>query len=395
MKLLLIKLGKAWNVLRRDGFYRGGKRVLLALGQLFRRVRPGDILFISNGVGDSARYRTVHVAESLEQAGFRTAVTVQDNPFLLSYADQFSVFVFHRVLYTETVATLIAKLKALEKTIIFETDDLVYDPEFLKHMDYYQHMNAWEKKLYEHGLGGEILNDSYVAVATTTTTFLAEKLRTKGKEVLVVRNKLSKQDLLWAADALAKKDSGHKLSANHPIRIGYLSGTPSHNKDFATITGALVSILERFPVAKLVLAGPLDTESALARFADRIERVPFVPRSELFRVIASLDINLAPLEIGNPFCESKSELKWFEAGIVSVPTIASATQTFREAITDGVDGYVATTENEWQEKLEHLITDSEARHAMGSRAREAVLDRYTTEVSDSAYAEYLHRILQK
>lgn len=394
MKLILIKLGKAWNVLRRDGFYRGGKRVLSALGQLFRRVRPGDILFISNGVGDSARYRTVHVAESLEQAGFRTAVTVQDNPFLLSYADQFSVFVFHRVLYTETVATLIAKLKALEKTIIFETDDLVYDPEFLKHMDYYQHMNAWEKKLYEHGLGGEILNDSYVAVATTTTTFLAEKLRAKGKEVLVVRNKLSKQDLLWATDSLKLENSKIINHKSKIIKIGYLSGTPSHNKDFATINGTLVSILERFPTVRLVLAGPLDTESALARFADQIERVPFVPRSELFGVIASLDINLAPLEIGNPFCESKSELKWFEAGIVSVPTIASATQTFREAITDGVDGYVATTENEWLEKLEHLITDSEARHAMGARARQTVLDRYTTEVSDSAYAEYLHRILQ-
>lgn len=395
MKLLLIKFGKAWNVLRRDGFYLGGKRVLSAFGQLFRRVRPGDILFISNGVGDSARYRTVHVAESLEQAGFRTAVTVQDNPFLLSYVDQFSVFVFHRVLYTETVATLIARLKAQDKTIIFETDDLVYDPEFLKHMDYYQHMNAWEKKLYEHGLGGEILALEAVRVATTTTSFLAEKLRSKGKEVYVVRNQLSRQDVIWAADALAKKDNSHKLSANHPIRIGYLSGTPSHNKDFATITGALVSILERFPMVRLVLAGPLDTESALTIYTDRIERVPFVPRSELFGVIASLDINLAPLEIGNPFCESKSELKWFEAGIVSVPTIASATQTFREAITDGVDGYVAMTENEWLEKLEHLITDSQARHAMGTQAREAVLVRYTTEATDSAYVEYLHRILQK
>lgn len=395
MRLLLIKFGKAWNVLRRDGFYLGGKRVLSAFGQLFRRVRPGDILFISNGVGDSARYRTVHVAESLEQAGFRTAVTVQDNPFLLSYADQFSVFVFHRVLYTETVATLIARLKAQDKTIIFETDDLVYDPEFLKHMNYYQHMNAWEKKLYEHGLGGEILALEAVRVATTTTSFLAEKLRSKGKEVYVVRNQLSKQDVIWAADALAKKVNSHKLSVNHPIRIGYLSGTPSHNKDFATITGALVSILEQYPMVKLVLAGPLDTESALTHYTDRIERVSFVPRSELFGVIASLDINLAPLEIGNPFCESKSELKWFEAGIVSVPTIASATQTFREAITDGVDGYVAMTEAEWQEKLEHLITDSQARHAMGARAREAVLARYTTEATDSAYVEYLHRILQK
>ncbi len=390
MNLWRIKLGKAWNVLKRDGLWRGGMRVLTAFGQLFRRVRPGDILFISNGVGDSARYRTVHVAEELEQAHFQTAVTVQDNPFLSSYADQFSVFVFHRVLYTDQIASFVARLKALGKTIVFETDDLVYDPEFLRHMDYYTQMNPWEKKLYEHGLGGEILSDPYVEVATTTTSFLADKLRERGKQAFVVRNKLSKQDLLWAADALAKKANSYKLSANHPLRIGYLSGTPSHNKDFATITQALVSILERYPAVRLVLAGPLDTESALQRFADRIERVPFVPRGELFGVIASLDINLAPLEMGNPFCESKSELKWFEAGIVGVPTVATATQTFREAITDGVDGYVASTESEWQEKLARLITDSEARQAMGAQARQIVLARYTTiGAGNTEYYDYL------
>lgn len=390
MQLFLIKIGKAWSVLRRDGVLRGGKRVIKAFLGLFKGVQPGDILFISNGVGDSARYRTTTVAEELQQQGFKTAVTVQDNPFLVSYAHDFSVFVFHRVLYTDKVRRLIEHIKEHEKAIIFETDDLVYDPEFLKHMDYFTKMNTWEKKLYEHGVGGEILADPYVRVATTTTSFLAEKLRERGKQVFVVKNKLSKQDVLWAEQAVEKKSTSYQLPATQLIRIGYLSGTPSHNKDFATITPVLVEIFERYPEVRLVLAGPLDTESVLQQYADRIERVAFVPRSELFGVIASLDINVAPLEIGNPFCESKSELKWFEAGIVGVPTVAAATEPFRQAIADGVDGYVAATEAEWQEKLEKLITDPEARRQMGEQARQTVRSRYTTVVADNReYYEYL------
>jgi len=269
MNLLLIKIGKAWNVLRRDGLWRGSKRILMAYFGLFQSVTPGDILFISNGVGDSARYRTTNVAEELREQGFAVSVTVQDNPFLVSYTDRFSVFVFHRVLFTDKVKLCIERIKKEGKTIVFETDDLVYDPAFLQHMDYYTKMNAWEKKLYEHGLGGEILADPYVAVATTTTTFLADKLREKGKQVFVVRNKLSQQDVAWGEEIM--QNVTRKLDGL--VRLCYLSGTPSHNKDFATITSVLIHLLNKYPQLRLVLAGPLDVTDSLSQFAARIERV--------------------------------------------------------------------------------------------------------------------------
>ena len=72
-----------------------------------------------------------------------------------------------------------------------------------------------------------------------------------------------------------------------------------------------------------------------------MKKHPFASWEKHLENIAGVDINIAPLEIGNPFCESKSELKFIEAGIVGVPTVAAATQTFREAIEDGVDGFVA------------------------------------------------------
>lgn len=391
MKTWLIKIGKVWAVIRRDGLWRGGRRIWEAFTSFFRPIGSGDILFISGGVGDSARYRCTHVAEELALQGFRTRVTVQDHPGLLAALPRFQVFVLHRTLVTPTLARLMERAKALHKELIFETDDLVYDPAYLVHMDYWHQMNGLERKLYEHGVGGEILADPMVKVATTTTHFLASKLRERGKQVFVVPNKLSQADLEWAEAALLMKEATR--SSSPVVRVGYLSGTPSHNKDFATITSALVRLLQTFPNMRLVLTGPLETESALNQFAQRIERLPFVPRCKLFKNIASLDINLAPLEIGNPFCESKSELKFFEAGIVKVPTVAAATDTFTRAIQDGIDGCIAQSTDEWYNKISRLIQDEKLRRTMGEKAHETTLARYTTQQSSQSYSTYLRSVI--
>lgn len=389
MKLLLIKIGKAWHTIKREGLIRGGRRVFMAGMAMFGRVKHGDILFITGGVGDSARYRTAHIAEALRMRGFRTSMTVQDNPFLSTYADKFSVFVFHRVLHTPSVAKLIKRIKANNKEIIFETDDLVYDPAFLKHMDYFTKMNVLERKLYENGVGGEILVDPYVKVCTTSTSFLAHKLREKGKKVFVVSNRVSQADVKRAEEILSVSNKNEDTSV---VRVAYLSGTPSHNKDFATITNVLLALLELYPPMRLVLVGPLDTDHQLQKFAERIEHIPFLPRAKYFSAVASIDINLAPLEIGNPFCEAKSELKWMEAGLVGVPTVAAGTGTFKEAITDGVDGYVASTTEEWIEKIGKLIGDKNLRKQMGEKARATILARYTTMSADDAeYYDYLRK----
>ncbi len=63
---------------------------------------------------------------------------------------------------------------------------------------FYKNLNETEKSFLKNGLGAEILNDPYVKTCTTTTSFLADKLREKGKEVFIVRNKLSAEDLKLA-----------------------------------------------------------------------------------------------------------------------------------------------------------------------------------------------------
>jgi hypothetical protein len=80
-----------------------------------------------------------------------------------------------------------------------------------------------------------------------------------------------------------------------------------------------------------------------------------VPLEHLSEEISRFDIDLAALEIGNPFCEAKSELKFLEATLVDVPTIASPTGPFRRAFGYGETGFLAATLGEWHETLLQLV----------------------------------------
>lgn len=387
MNLFLIKVGKAINVFKRDGFLNGIKRIINVLKIVNKKVEPGDVLIVTNGVGDSARYRAHNVAEELNENDIKCSVALQDNSELLKFADEFKVFIFHRTVFTKSIKKFVEKIKVQKKEIIFEADDLVYDPKFLKLMAGFEKMNFLEKKMYKNGLGGEVLTDPYVKVCTTTTSFLAEKLKQKNKKVFIVPNKLSREDVQWAEEILKNRNN----QDNQDVIIGYFSGTISHNKDFTVIAKPLMEILEKFLQTKLFLAGPLDPEDALVqKFENRIINVPYVPRKKHLENVVSVDINVSPLELGNPFCEAKSELKFFEAGVMKIPTVAVANQTFSEAIVDGKDGFLAKNDKEWFEKLEKLILDKNLRTKMGENAYKKALKNYATKnAKNIEYYEFL------
>lgn len=389
---LLIKLQKVRRMIKDNGLRSGGKIVVTYLGNYLKSffAGTGDILFVTGGVGDKAHYRANGVAEELEHHGFRCAVTNPDNPRLSGLVDRFQVFVFHKVTTTDKVKCFVEKIKEQKKEIIFDTDDLDFDPQYLKYMDYYSALTAEEKKEYDQGIGAEILKDPYVKVATTTTSYLAEKLRARGKKVFVVSNKTSDREAGIVEKILAqpKKKDGF-------VRLGYYSGTPSHNKDFATITDVLVKILEKYKNTRLILAGPLDVNDSLNNFTDRIEVLPRVPRDEFYSNLAKCDINLSPLEYDNPFCEAKSEIRFSAAGILGIPTVAVRNQTFSEAISDGETGFLAGSKEEWTQKIKKLILDETLRRKMGEKAREKVLKDYTNKNSHSEeYYGYLREIIK-
>ena len=379
-------LAKIMSIIRRDGLGRSG--ISFPMFLYCSRSQTKGHPFVSSGGGDSWRYRVKNVSEELKLHGISSSIIIQENVWLSGLADKYKIFIFHRVQKTGRISKLIEKIKEQKKEIIFETDDLVFNLEDIKNQDFFINANELEKRFYANGIGTEIFSDPYVKTCTTTTTFLAEKIREYGKKVFVIPNRLSQKDI-----ETAERINSKNIKNSETIKLGYFSGTASHNKDFATISGALLRIMEKYENIELVLAGPLDVESKLNKFSSRIKQLPFVSREKHFENIARVDINIAPLEIGNPFCEAKSELKFFEAGIVGVPTVAAATQTFREAIADGIDGFVAGGEEEWFSKLEKLIVDENLRKTMGEKARQTALEKHSIKNSNNEeYYSYLKKL---
>lgn len=393
MKSIILKINKVISLIKRNGFFSSLKIVGGYLNTYLKSffVGSGDVLFVTSGVGDKAHFRAYGVAEELETHGFKCSVTMSDNFNLVKLSKKFKVFVLHKISWNEKIAKFISEIKKRHGEIIFDTDDLDFDPKYLKDVDFFSKISETEKKEYEKGIGAEIINDPYVKVATTTVSYLAEKIREKGKKVFIVSNKISNGELEIANNLLEKGKTKDEF-----LRLGYFSGTPSHDKDFATISDALIEVLRKNENVKLLLAGPLNTDDKLQEFESRIEILPRVSREKYYANIFKCDINLIPLEMNDPFCESKSELKFFETGILCIPTVAVRNQTYSEAIEDGVSGFLASGKEEWIEKIEKLLQDEKLRLEMGKSAREKVLKDYTNKNSHSEeYYEYLKSCIMK
>jgi hypothetical protein len=92
--------------------------------------------------------------------------------------------------------------------------------------------------------------------------------------------------------------------------------------------------------------------------------------------MARYDISLAPLEFGNIFCESKSNLKFFEAALAGVPTIASPAEPFASVIKSGENGFLAASHEEWVDALEKLIAEPQLRNRLAKKAKDFSLWHY-------------------
>jgi hypothetical protein len=116
---------------------------------------------------------------------------------------------------------------------------------------------------------------------------------------------------------------------------------------------------------------------------------------ELPSVMAQIDVNLAPLELDNPFCQAKSEIKFTEAALVGVPTVASPTQAFAYAIRDGEDGLLAAGADEWRQALTRLIERHDYALQLGEEARRKVYAAYLVEQAAPKLVATLHTIISR
>ncbi len=312
-----------------------------------------DIMFISGCPGGSMQYRCYIEADYYKKEGLTSEVFLQDNINTYYLLDNFKILIFHRVIWTEHLQNVLNKAKELEIEVIFSTDDLVYDPKYLKDMHYYEKMGEEEKSWYKNGISRELLEDDYVKKCIVTTKFLKKDLEKKGKIVEIRKNKLSFETFKQSKKAIKWwQVEESKIKPKNEFWIGYFSGSASHDKDFKVVENVLYNFLKKNKNVVFFIGGYLTLGGKFESLVEtnQIRFIPFVTWEKLPYEIVKMNLNIAPLEIDNPFCQAKSDIKYLEAKAVNIPTIASATQSFVGSIVEEDKnkwGEVAYNERDW------------------------------------------------
>lgn len=323
-----------------------------------------NILFLLGcNEGQSKRYRVFNSLEYLRKAGIRAEWAWDIHSYIQDpdYLAQFDSIVVFRSGWNDRIESFFKIANELNIPLIYDIDDLVFDPSIVDLIDVYNRMEPQQKEQYVDGIESVYKAISACDYITGSTSYLTSYLHsTFRKPAYVVPFGVNDEQIKIASE-VAPWSSQVKF-------LGYLSGTATHHADFQQAAAAIERILLENDDVFLKVIGPLDVEALLPQALHKVIRLGFMDWRDLVIETASLYINLAPFDHVTPFCKSKSQLKYIEAAMCKVPTVASPVPSYVEGIESGVNGFIADTESEWYDALNNLVRSPGLRNEMGLEA---------------------------
>ena len=120
-----------------------------------------------------------------------------------------------------------------------------------------------------------------------------------------------------------------------------------------------------------------------------VQRIPWSYETEV-QEMEKLDIGIMPL-LDDEMARGKCGLKLLQYMAMGLPSVSSRIGANCDIVEEGKDGFLATTSDEWLEKLSLLIEDSQKRKSMGEAARKKVLEKYSLEKTTPLLADVLKK----
>jgi glycosyltransferase involved in cell wall biosynthesis len=106
------------------------------------------------------------------------------------------------------------------------------------------------------------------------------------------------------------------------------------------------------------------------------------------------DIGVYPLS-DDEWTHGKCGFKAIQFMSCGVPVVAAAVGVNTEIIEDGVNGFLASNQEEWTDKLGRLASEPHLRRRMGEAGRQTVRDRYSLVVNAPRMAATLQEALER
>ncbi len=218
--------------------------------------------------------------------------------------------------------------------------------------------------------------DRLMAAATLVTAgneYLADRARRAGAAWVEI--------VPTVVDAAAYSPSGLDRRTGTPV-IGWI-GSPSTWDAYMVPMMPLLTGVAQAEAARIRAVG-----SGIGGDAHPVlDRLPWTEQTEVAR-IQEMDIGIMPLT-DTPWSRGKCGYKLIQYMACGLPVIASPVGVNCEIVEDGVNGFLAESEAEWQAALTRLLRDPDLRRRMGQAGRAKVEARYSLQVWGPRVADIL------
>ncbi len=335
--------------------------------------RPTVLLIVEDTIAQCFHYRVEQRLEQLSIIGLPARWVSWRDLDRARYELHFAhIVIFYRVPAFTGVLETIKYTRALNKIVVYDIDDLVFDRASLeeKFTGPTGQLPAHERKSMLRGADLYRLAIEHCSFALAST----EPLRCRIAELLgadrcfTAPNGIGETILKTGSTPAVPKEPG-------TFNIFYGSGTKTHDEDFALVAAPLGELMEAFPHVRLLVVGYLTIPEALTRFRTRITKLPPLDFATFVSTLRAADVNIAPLEPGL-FADCKSEIKWLEAAVCGVPSVVSNTAVYQQVVEEGVTGLVADGVSAWHGKLARFLEDPALSSRIGAQAKRAALANY-------------------
>lgn len=337
------------------------------------------VVYIKNEFDNSTfRYRAYNVVQSLEKQK-RFVVTYFKSCELEKisrYIKNMDLVILQRAMWDIDIENFTYLAKVNHIPVIYDVDDLIINPKYVPF--YLNNLGILNDGESSHDVHFNFAAKYYTAASKcdgfiVTNKFLADIIEEDfTKPTWIIPNFLNKEQEYHSEiiRETREKDESKFL-------IGYFSGSPSHRYDLDIIVDTVKALLEKYDDIYFKIVGFIDLPKKLLEYGDRIIQTPFVSYQDLQYEIGGVDLNLVPLQ-NNLFNNCKSELKFFEAGIVKIPSCCSATYVYKEIIKEGENGFLCR-EGEWFQKIEGIYKGEYDMSKISESAFETSIDLYGVE----------------
>lgn len=304
-------------------------------------------------------YRTYNIVSGLKKCGADCDILYLKNNEnkLLSGDKLYDVIVFQRTIFSNGIAFFnnVKKHTSFENhspLMIFDIDDLLWVRELIP--EFFQKMNfSFNKEVIEF-----LLKES--DLVTVSTPLLALKAQEFNTNIYVLKNCIEEKFI-----------SPKKYSKDEEIIFGFMAGK-THNEEFLW----LLDILSEIALTRKIHFRVLGDFNAVSTQKNlKLEIISPVPYENIFDFFRSCSAGLNPRFQGE-FNDCKSENRFLEFGAAGVPILSSPRGIFSDILKDNKNAFLASTREEWINKILYLLDHPDILPQAGMNARRTILQNY-------------------